>query len=224
MQISTALVMLMVPGLALFYGGMVRKKNVLATMMHSMAALGIIGVEWVVIGYAMAFGQDQHGLIGWDWKLVFLQGVLPNHVHAGSHTPELVFVMFQGMFAIITPALISGAFAERIKFSAFAVFTLLWGRLIYNPLAHWVWGGGWQQRRRQPTRRQPACRRHRLCGRHGGAYFGGLFGAGGGPLHRQAHWLSAECAAPQLAGADLAGRGVALVRLVWLQRRQCRGN
>ena len=90
MLISSALVMLMVPGLALFYGGMVRKKNVLATMMHSMAALGIIGVEWVVIGYAMAFGQDQHGLIGWDWKLVFLQGVLPNHVHAGSHTPELV--------------------------------------------------------------------------------------------------------------------------------------
>jgi ammonium transporter, Amt family len=143
MLISTALVMLMVPGLALFYGGMVRRKNVLGTMMHSMAALGIIGVEWVIIGYAMAFGQDHSGLIGWDPKLLFLNGILPDHVHAGTKTSELVFVMFQGMFAIITPALITGAFAERVKFSAFALFTLLWGLLIYNPLAHWVWGGGW---------------------------------------------------------------------------------
>jgi ammonium transporter, Amt family len=143
MLTSSALVMLMVPGLALFYGGMVRRKNVLGTMMHSMAALGIIGVEWVVIGYAMAFGQTQHGIIGWDTKLLFLQGVMPDHVHNGTSTSELVFVMFQGMFAIITPALITGAFAERVKFSAFALFTLLWGLLIYNPLAHWVWGGGW---------------------------------------------------------------------------------
>ncbi|HVT81364.1 MAG TPA: ammonium transporter, partial [Phycisphaerae bacterium] len=143
MLVSSALVMLMVPGLALFYGGMVRKKNVLGTMMHSMAALGIIGVEWVVIGYAMAFGRDQHGLVGWDPQLLFLNGILPNDVHAGTNTPELIFVMFQGMFAIITPALITGAFAERVKFSSFAVFTLLWGLLIYNPLAHWVWGGGW---------------------------------------------------------------------------------
>jgi len=144
MLISSALVMLMVPGLALFYGGMVRKKNVLGTMMHSMAALGIIGVEWVVIGYAMAFGQDYHGIVGWDPKLLFLNGVMPDHVHAGTNTSELVFIMFQGMFAIITPALITGAFAERVKFSSFALFTLLWGLLIYNPLAHWVWApGGW---------------------------------------------------------------------------------
>lgn len=121
MLVSSALVMLMVPGLALFYGGMVRRKNVLGTIMHSMACLGIIGVEWVVIGYSMAFGKDFHGVIGWDPKLLFLQGVLPDHVHAGTTgTPELVFVMFQGMFAIITPALITGAFAERVKFSAFA--------------------------------------------------------------------------------------------------------
>src|SRR5205085_8524684 len=98
MLISSALVMLMVPGLALFYGGMVRRKNVLGTMMHSMAALGIIGVEWVVIGYAMAFGQSQHGIIGWDPKLLFLQGVMPEHVHNGTNTSEMVFIMFQGMF------------------------------------------------------------------------------------------------------------------------------
>ena len=143
MLISSALVMLMVPGLALFYAGMVRRKNVLGTMMHSMAALGIIGVEWVVLGYAMAFGKSWHGLIGWDWNLLFLKGITPDLIHSGTRVPELVFVMFQGMFAIITPALISGAFAERVKFSAFAVFTLLWGIIIYNPLAHWVWGGGW---------------------------------------------------------------------------------
>jgi Amt family ammonium transporter len=143
MLISSALVMVMMPGLALFYAGMVRRKNVLGTMMHSMAALGIIGIEWVVIGYGMAFGKDQHGIIGWDWNLLFLKGITPDLVHTGTHTPELIFVMFQGMFAIITPALITGAFAERVKFSAFALFTLLWGLLIYNPLAHWVWGGGW---------------------------------------------------------------------------------
>ena len=143
MLVSSALVMLMVPGLALFYAGMVRKKNVLGTMMHSMAALGIIGLEWVIIGYAMAFGTSKGGVIGWDPKLLFLSGVDPTQLHAGTHIPELVFIMFQGMFAIITPALISGAFAERIKFSGYCVFTLLWGLLVYNPLAHWVWGGGW---------------------------------------------------------------------------------
>lgn len=143
MLTSSALVLLMIPGLALFYAGMVRRKNVLGTMMHSMAALGIIGIEWIAIGYAMAFGKSQGGIIGWDPQLLFLNGITPDLLHAGTKTPELVFVMFQGMFAIITPALITGAFAERVKFSAFAVFTLLWGLLIYNPLAHWVWGGGW---------------------------------------------------------------------------------
>jgi Amt family ammonium transporter len=146
MLTSSALVMLMVPGLALFYGGMVRRKNVLGTMMHSMAALGIVGLEWVILGYAMAFGQS-HGvankIIGWDSQLLFLRGVTPGMIHSGTHIPELVFVMFQGMFAIITPALIAGAFAERIKFSGYVLFTLLWSILVYNPLAHWVWGGGW---------------------------------------------------------------------------------
>src|SRR5512134_910416 len=99
--ISSALVMLMVPGLALFYAGMVRRKNVLGTMMHSMAALGIIGIEWIAIGYAMAFGKSQGGIIGWDPSLIFLNGITPDLVHTGTKTPELVFVMFQGMFAII---------------------------------------------------------------------------------------------------------------------------
>jgi Amt family ammonium transporter len=144
MLISSALVMLMVPGLALFYAGMVRRKNVLGTMMHSMAALAIVGIEWVVIGYCMSFGTSQHGLVGWDSQLLFLRGVRPEHIHAGTNIPELVFIMFQGMFAIITPALIAGAFAERVKFSGYVLFTLLWSLLIYNPLAHWVWGtGGW---------------------------------------------------------------------------------
>src|SRR4029077_18500516 len=143
MLISTALVVLILQGLALFYAGMVRRKNVLGTMMHSMAVLGIIGIEWVVIGYAMAFGTSWHGLVGWDWNLFMLQGVRPEHIHNTSNVPELVFIMFQGMFAIITPALITGAFAERVKFSAYCLFMLLWGILVYNPLAHWVWGGGW---------------------------------------------------------------------------------
>ncbi len=143
MLTSTALVMFMMPGLALFYAGMVRRKNVLGTMMHSMAVLGIIGVEWVVVGYAMAFGTSQHGIVGWDWNLLFLKGVTPDLIHNATKTPELVFIMFQGMFAIITPALITGAFAERVKFSGYALFMLLWGLFIYNPLAHWVWGGGW---------------------------------------------------------------------------------
>src|ERR1041385_5275826 len=104
MLTSSALVMLMMPGLALFYAGMVRRKNVLGTMMHSMAVLGIIGVEWVVVGYSMAFGTTQHGIVGWDTNLLFLKGVTPDLIHNGTATPELVFIMFQGMFAIITPA------------------------------------------------------------------------------------------------------------------------
>ncbi len=144
MLTSSAFVMLMVPGLALFYAGMVRRKNVLGTMMHSMAALGIVGLEWIICGYAFTFGADKGHVIGWDSGLLFLHGVTPNLVHAGTHIPELVFIMFQGMFAIITPALIAGAFAERVKFSSYAVFTLLWSLIVYNPLAHWVWApNGW---------------------------------------------------------------------------------
>jgi Amt family ammonium transporter len=144
MLISAALVMLMVPGLALFYGGMVRRKNILGTMMHSMAALAIIGVEWILIGYAMAFGTDHAGIIGWDWSRVLLWGIRPDSVHGNApHVPEYVFMAYQGMFAIITPALIAGAIAERVNFKAYLLFILGWGVLIYNPVCHWLWGGGW---------------------------------------------------------------------------------
>jgi Amt family ammonium transporter len=139
--VSTALVLLMIPGLALFYGGMVRKKNVLSSMMHSFVAMAVIGVQWVVIGYTLAFGPDVGHFVG-SLKYLFLNGIGPDSV--SGTIPEYVFIMFQGMFAIITPALISGAIAERMKFSTYVVFIVLWATLVYDPIAHWVWGeGGW---------------------------------------------------------------------------------
>lgn len=137
--ISSALVMLMLPGLALFNGGMVQKKNVLNSIMHSFVALGVIGVQWIAIGYSLAFGPG-NAVIG-DLSQVFLMGTEPETL-SGS-VPAYAFIMFQGMFAIITPALISGAIAERMKFSTYVVFILLWTFLVYDPLAHWIWGGGW---------------------------------------------------------------------------------
>lgn len=139
--ISAALVFIMTPGLAFFYGGMVRSKNVLGTIMQSFFIVALVSVEWVLIGYTMAFGSDQAGLIG-DFSKVGLMGIGLNLL-SGTTIPELVFVAFQCMFAVITPALITGAFAERMRFSAFVVFILLWAIFIYNPMAHWVWGGGW---------------------------------------------------------------------------------
>jgi Amt family ammonium transporter len=141
---SSALVMLMTPGLALFYGGMARNKNVLGTLMQSFIMLGIITVEWVLWGYSMAFGPDLGGIVGkLDWLGLKGVGMEPSATY-GSTIPHLAFMVFQCMFAIITPALITGAFAERMKFSAFVIFALLWATLVYNPLAHWVWGaGGW---------------------------------------------------------------------------------
>ncbi|MCW9130708.1 ammonium transporter [Bacillus paramycoides] len=142
--VSTVMVMLMTPGLALFYGGMVRSKNVLSTTMHSYSAMAIVSIQWVVIGYSLSFGPDWHGLIGTlDW--FGLNGVTyaPNPDYS-STIPHNLFMMFQLMFAILTPALISGAFAERMRFSAFLIFILLWTTIVYNPVAHWVWGvGGW---------------------------------------------------------------------------------
>ena len=138
--ISAALVFLMTPGLAFFYGGMVRSKNVLTTIMQSFFIVALISVEWVLIGYAMTFGADINGFIGALDK-VGLVGVGYNVLENGT-IPELAFVAFQCMFAVITPALITGAFAERMKFAAFALFILLWAIFIYNPMAHWVWGGG----------------------------------------------------------------------------------
>jgi len=144
MLVSTALVMLMTPGLALFYGGMVRQKNVLGTIMQSFVALGVVTVQWILIGYSLSFGPDIHGMIG-NLQWFGLQGVglEPNPDYAAT-IPHQAFMMFQMMFAIITPALISGAFAERFKFSTYLVFVVLWSTLVYAPLAHWVWGvGGW---------------------------------------------------------------------------------
>lgn len=138
--ISAALVFIMTPALALFYGGMVRSKNVLATIMQSMFILGMVSVEFILIGYTMAFGADVNGLIG-DLSKFGLIGVGYNILDGGT-IPELAFVAFQCMFAALTPALITGAFAERMKFTGFAILMLLWAVLIYNPMAHWVWGGG----------------------------------------------------------------------------------
>ena len=155
MLVSSALVLLMIPGLALFYGGMVRQKNVLSTFMHSFVAMGIVGVQWAVVGYSLAFGGDVNhmGLIG-DFSKVMLNGLVimkdaasgtvewalfQNYTKEPGAIPELVFAMYQCMFAIITVALISGAMAERVKFSAYCLFVLLWTTLVYDPLAHWVW-------------------------------------------------------------------------------------
>ena len=138
--ISAALVFIMTPAVALFYGGMVRSKNVLSTIMQSMFILGMVSVEFILIGYTMAFGADVNGLIG-DLSNIGLANVGLNILDGGT-IPELAFVAFQCMFAALTPALITGAFAERMKFKGFALLMLLWAIFIYNPMAHWVWGGG----------------------------------------------------------------------------------
>ena len=142
--ISSALVMLMTPGLALFYGGMARRKNLLSTIMMSFTALGVIGVLWVLYGYSLAFGSDLGGFIGdLDYLGLMSVGQEPSSIYA-STIPHLAFMVFQGMFAIITVALITGSVVERMKFSALLVLSILWLTLIYCPVAHWVWGdGGW---------------------------------------------------------------------------------
>jgi Amt family ammonium transporter len=142
--ISAALVMLMTPGLAMFYGGMVRRKNVLGTIMHSFVAIALVSIQWIIIGYSLAFGPDIKGFVGGlDWSWLNGVGVAPNPAYAPT-IPHLAFMIYQAMFAVITPALISGAIAERMKFSSYLLFTLLWTTIVYDPVAHWVWGtGGW---------------------------------------------------------------------------------
>jgi Amt family ammonium transporter len=143
MLVSSAFVMLMTPGLALFYGGMVRAKNVLNMLMQSFIALGIVTVVWVLWGYSLAFGPGNGFLGGLSWFGLNGVGQTPNPDY-GATIPHQVYMIYQMMFAIITPALISGAIAERMKFSTYVVFMLLWSTLVYCPLAHWVWGhGGW---------------------------------------------------------------------------------
>jgi Amt family ammonium transporter len=149
MLTSTALVMIMLPGLALFYGGLVRRKNVLSTIMHSFFGLAIVSVVWVLVGFSLAFGPDANvggvaGLIGnLDYVGFFNVGLEPSATYA-THIPFVLFAAFQLMFAAITPALITGAFAERKRFASFVLFTILWSVVVYSPIAHWVWASdGW---------------------------------------------------------------------------------
>lgn len=140
--ISAALVLLMTPGLAFFYGGLVRHKNVLTIMMQSFISMGVVSVLWVLVGFSLAYGGDVGGVIG-DLRYAGLAGVgaTPSHLYAPT-VPFLAFFLFQVMFAIITPALISGAFADRVSFKAYLIFLVLWSLLVYIPFVHWVWGGG----------------------------------------------------------------------------------
>jgi Amt family ammonium transporter len=141
-MISAALVMLMTPALAFFYGGLVRRKNMLSVLMQCLMIMCLISVQWVVIGYSLAFGPDRGSWIGsLEWMFLNGVGMTPNADYAAT-IPHEVFMMFQMMFAIITPALIIGAFAERMRFSSLCVFSLLWATLVYDPVAHWVWGTG----------------------------------------------------------------------------------
>lgn len=176
MLVATALVMLMTPGLAFFYGGMVRRKNVLGTMMHSFILIGLVSIQWVLFGYSLSFGPDKGHLIGGlDWVGLRNVGFAPNASYAPT-IPHVLFMVYQMMFAVITPALISGAFAERFKFSTYVVFMFIWITIVYDPVCHWVWGiGGWIRN------------------------IGALDFAGGMVVH-----ISAGAAA--LAGAILAGR------------------
>ncbi len=146
--ISAALVMLMTPALALFYGGMVQGKNVLSTFMHSFMALGLVTVQFAVIGYSLCFGESFHGVIGgldfFGMSNVGVEAAGAANAVAPTTTPHLAFFIYQCMFAVIAPALISGAYAERFKFSSYAIFTVAWATLVYDPIAHWSWGaGGW---------------------------------------------------------------------------------
>jgi Amt family ammonium transporter len=144
MLICSALVMLMTPGLAFFYGGMVRVKSTLNMLMMSFISLGIVTILWVLYGFSMAFGTDTGHIIGWNSDWLGLTGVDKGELWGSYNIPLLAFMVFQLMFAIITPALISGALADRVKFSAWALFITLWATIVYFPVAHWVWGeGGW---------------------------------------------------------------------------------
>lgn len=142
MLVSAALVMLMTPALAFFYGGLVRKKNMLSILMQCFMTMCIVSLQWVLFGYSLAFGPDHHGLVGdLSWRALQNVGLQPFTAYAAT-VPHQTFMIYQAMFAIITPALILGAFAERMKFNAFCLFTVLWSTLVYDPVAHWVWGLG----------------------------------------------------------------------------------
>ncbi len=205
MLVSTALVLLMTPALAFFYGGLVRSKNALNTMMMSFISLGFVGVLWAVIGYSLAFAPGNNYL--GDLSRLFLRGV---GLEAQGTIPHYLFMAYQGTFCIITAALISGAIVERMRFSAYLTFIVLWALLVYSPVAHWVWGGG--------LARGP--RRARFRRRHGRARQRRRRRARGGDRRGQAARLSELVAAAAQRSVDAARRGAALVWLVRIQRRQ----
>ncbi len=220
MLVSAALVLMMTgPGLALFYGGLVRRKNVLGTMMHSFILMAMVSVIWAIVGYSLAFGEGLP-FIG-DLRYLFLNGVgaAPNPDYAAT-IPQQTFMIYQLMFAIITPALISGAFAERMKFSAMMLFTVLWLFIVYLPLAHMVWGKGGLLNAFSGGRIPVP----RFRGRNGGAHqFRGL-GAGVRALFGQAARLHVGADEAAQPGAQRHRRLFAVGGLVWIQRRQCAGR
>jgi hypothetical protein len=190
---SSALVLLMTVGLAFFYGGLVRPKNSLNTMMMSVVALGVVGVQWVVVGYSLGFGPGTPWLGGLGWLFFRGVGVLPAPAYAAT-IPQQAHALFQGMFAIITPALISGAIVERMRFRAYVAFLVLWSTLVYDPLAHWVWGaGGWLATK-------------------------GALGVGRGAPARAAARLPPRAARAAQRAARAPRRRPAVVRVVRLQR------
>ena len=214
---SSALVLMMTaPGLILFYGGLVRSKNVLATMMHSLILMALVSALWMVFGYSMAFAPG-NAFVGNPLTYFMLHGVggAPNPDYAGT-VPQQSFMLFQMMFAIITPALISGAVAERIKFKAYVLFTVLWVTVVYFPLCHMVWGkGGYFNWALGGQGSGAGFRR-----RHGGAYQLRRFGAGVRAGAGQAHRLSAGADAAAQRRAEPHRHGIAVGRLVRVQRRQ----
>ncbi len=219
MLVSAALVLLMTgPGLALFYGGLVRKKNILGTMMQSFAMMGLVTILWAVVGYSLAFGHGNAFIGGFEHLFLRGVGLAPNPDYAAT-IPEQTYMIYQLMFAIITPALITGAFAERMKFSAMAVFLSLWSLFVYCPMAHMVWGVGGLLNSAGAPHPQPGFRR-----RHRGPHHQRRLGAGHLHLPGQAHRLSAHQHAAPLHGAQLHRRLPAVGGLVRLQRRQRAGG
>ena len=206
--ISTALVMLMTPGLALFYGGMVRGKNVLGTIMQSFIAIAVISVQWILIGYSLSFGPDVNGIIGnLSWIGLSGVGIEPNPDYAPT-IPHMAFMMYQAMFAVITPALITGAFAERMKFSAYLLFILLWSTIVYDPVAHWVWGaGGWLEE----NGHSGFCRRYRCT-----SHIRNLSSCSSNN-HRQEERVYAGGDVPPQPPDDRPWNRTPVVRLVWFQ-------
>ncbi len=216
MLTSAALVLLMTgPGLALFYGGLVRRKNVLSTMMHSFIMMGLITVIWALVGYSLVFSEGTPFIGG--LKYAFLNGVGTDpNADYGATIPQGTYMIYQLMFAIITPALISGAYAERMKFSAMALFTTLWAFVVYFPMAHMVWGkGGLLNAYLGGSSPHVRFRR-----RHGGAHHLGRLGAGLRAVSGQARRLSAGADEAAQHGAERDRRVSAVGRLVRLQRGQ----